>query len=314
MLARQNNVDHIKQRNRMTKKHETARYNTSRNTVLQQSSFSLSSYIFIKFTMSTLSDSKLEKGIRAILSSPSFDLNSETFKTIRAKLCKRLRLDRLPANKKGTFKDILTRIINEEEEESEDDSEIGESSEEEKEVKPKAASTKGKTKKKQTTKRKSSKPAASSYSSNVNSLLDLGKAMRMGPSLYKGLKEMDDEEQISTITERLLASGASWTGKIPTSKDVQKAKAKRQREDDLDGMDTSLIIEGGRRRRTGAVNYADNNPLHNDDEEDVEFEEDECDRPPKRGKSEKIAASSDEEDNEDDEDFDDDETSEEEFD
>ena len=84
----------------------------------------------------------------------------------------------------------------------------------------------------------------------------------------KGLKDMDDDdERIEALTERLQDAGATWKGKYPTKHDISKAKAEKRKKDDLDGIDTSLIIDddaggrGGRRagRRSwgAAVNYAE---------------------------------------------------------
>jgi len=81
----------------------------------------------------------------------------------------------------------------------------------------------------------------------VKMLLELGKALHVGPTLYKGLKDMDnknDDERVEVLTEQLMLAGAvPWKGKIPTSNDILKAKIKRQREDDLGGIDTSFIID-----------------------------------------------------------------------
>lgn len=81
----------------------------------------------------------------------------------------------------------------------------------------------------------------------------LARAMGAGPSVYKGFGNIDDEEtKVSLLRERLLARGALIQGDLPTAKEISRAKAQRQRELDLDGIDTSNILahsSPGRRRR-----------------------------------------------------------------
>jgi hypothetical protein len=160
-----------------------------------------------------------------------------------------------------------------------------------------------------TTKKKAApKTSSSSYSSGVQRLLSLGQAMRLGPRLHRGLKDMtSEEERLEALTERLQEAGASWKGNLPTPQDIAKATAAKKRKDDLDGLDTSLIVEGGRRRR-GAVNYAVDVTNEDDDEEEELQDQEEKKRPRKKAKSPKQEATtksstSSDEDSDDDGDF-----------
>mmetsp|Transcript_19578 Transcript_19578/g.29035 ORF Transcript_19578/g.29035 Transcript_19578/m.29035 type:complete len:268 (-) Transcript_19578:273-1076(-) len=220
--------------------------------------------------MTPLSTSVLERELRSIFTSPKFDLETETVKTIRKKITKRLDLDEFPADSKQTLKKLVQRFIQEHEEANNDDS-TSKSENEEKDLKPKQSPKKTKPKKKKTRTKKtaptkqSSSASSLSYDSSVHALLDFGKAMGMGPNLYRGLKTMsNDEERAAALTDRLKEAGASWRGSLPSSKDIAKAKAEKQRKNDLDGLDTSLILETSRRRKRAVVNYSTN---YGDDEE-----------------------------------------------
>lgn len=195
----------------------------------------------------SLSEALMERKLRAIFRSKDFDMETETFKSIRSKLCQSLSLEEFPSDQKAILKDLIKRLVNEEEDDSEDEEEQVESSEDnEKEEPPRPK----KKRKAPSTNQNTTKPVLTQTNKQVQTLLELGKALRLGPRLYRGLKDLeDDRERISVLKERLQAAGASWDGKLPTQVDIQRAKKKRQRLDDLDGMDPSLILEGGRRRR-----------------------------------------------------------------
>jgi hypothetical protein len=284
--------------------------------------------VLLVMSSSPLSPSFLEREIRAIFSSSSFLLENETQKSIRKQVMKRLHLDEFPSDQKDLFKQLVTRIVQEQEEEEEEeetnDKESLQDSEDENEdpapsSKPKKLQKQqktNKTKKKKktstsvtTTTKKTAAPknASSSYSSGVQRLLSLGQAMRLGPRLHHGLKDMtSEEERLEALTERLQEAGASWKGDLPTPQDIAKAMAEKKRKDDLDGLDTSLIVEGGRRRR-GTVNYAVDVTNEDDDEEELQDQE-EKKRPRKKAKSPKQEAttprsSSSDEDSDDDGDF-----------
>lgn len=265
------------------------------------------------------SPSSIEREIRAIFSSPSFNLENETQKSIRKKVTKRLKLGEFPSDQKSLFKELVTRIVQEQEEEEDDESNGNNSlhdSDDENEdpiptSKPKKlrkakVANSGKVKKaaqkKSTSTTKSDaapkRSSSSSCGSGVQRLLSLGQAMRLGPRLHRGLKDMSsDKERLEALTNRLQEAGASWKGDLPTPRDVANAKAEKQRKDDLDGLDTSVIVEGGRRRR-GAVNYAVD--VANDEDNE---EQDEEERPRKKAKSPKTEDSSGTDEDSDDGDF-----------
>lgn len=80
-------------------------------------------------------------------------------------------------------------------------------------------------------------------------------AARLGPTFFKGTKEMSEAEKLATLLQRIREKGISVSGKggVPSARDIAQAKRKREREDDLDGIDTSLIIDHVRRRRPAAL-------------------------------------------------------------
>ena len=271
---------------------------------------------------------RLEKELRALLNQPDLDMQVETVKTLRTQVADRMGLPKFPSDQKDVFKNILERVIKEKEknkkDQNNDDSDKGDDSNDEEDEdsdheegasKPRQQRSSNNKKNKKTTQSSGpSKKSSSSYSENVQKLLDLGNALRVGPTLYKGLKEMDDEEeQIETLTERLRSAGARWKGRFPTVRDVARAKAERQKKDDLDGLDPSLIINdegrGSRRRsRAKAVNYAvdDDDEEEEEEEEAVEQKEESSDeeineKPKKRAKTKQ--ASTDDDDSDDDDDF-----------
>jgi hypothetical protein len=295
--------------------------------------------------MSTINDAVLNRELRKIFSQKGFDINSETVKTIRAKLCKSLGLQKFPSEQKATLNELIKRILNEKEEqedekdsspkkrhlkgkairkvqESEDEEEEDEGSNNEVSEEEEEEIFKQKKKKKIAFRPKEEKkmaPESSSlpYSADVKSLLELGTAMRMGPNLHRGLKSMDNSERMEVLTERLKMAGASWKGKIPSKTDVLRAKQKRQRQDDLDGLDPSVILETTGHRRGRAVvsyvSYADDKEEEEEDKEEEEEEEEEEEVELKKTKKKSKKKGSDDDDD-DDRDFDGESSSENEFD
>ncbi|KAJ8602011.1 hypothetical protein CTAYLR_002765 [Chrysophaeum taylorii] len=81
----------------------------------------------------------------------------------------------------------------------------------------------------------------------VRQLKMLARAMGTGPSVYRGLGNMDVEAKVKALTERLRERGAEFQA-VPTAKDIARAKSKRAKQLDLDGMDASNILESGERR------------------------------------------------------------------
>lgn len=306
-----------------------------------------------------ISDDILMRELRAIFSKKGFDMNSETPKTIRARLCKSLGLETFPAEKNATLKQYMVRLVNESDEgdcaEGDDEEEVTKSKKKRKSLEQKRKNSVAKrkatqnkkhreseggkgesddedlirpTKKKQkSSKHKGKKPVADEksveYNQSVKSLIALGTAMRMGPSLHRGLKEMNsNSERIDALTERLRGAGASWKGKIPSKADISSAKQTRQRMDDLDGIDTSLILDSSssgrpsRRCNRAPVNYyADMADGTDGEEEEMEEKEptEEQSGPDNKVKKTQRKLSSSSSENDEDDDFDS-ESSEEEFD
>lgn len=77
---------------------------------------------------------------------------------------------------------------------------------------------------------------------------------RRSPQLYKRLNAARSVEEAEDIVrDRLQDAGVRFNGSYPSSRDISAAKKKRDREKELEGMDTSLIIpDSGRSRRSAA--------------------------------------------------------------
>ena len=123
---------------------------------------------------------------------------------------------------------------------------------------------------------KKAKPE-SSEDARIVQLKKMGQAVRAGPTLFKGLKDLDADAKAAELKERLVAKGYEIAGAAPTAKEIKEAKRKRdQMEEDDNGMDLSNIITGKRRRAD--VTYApapapleENNVDEVDDDEEAEF-------------------------------------------
>ena len=123
---------------------------------------------------------------------------------------------------------------------------------------------------------KKAKPE-STEDSRIVQLKKMGQAVRAGPTLFKGLKDLDADAKAAELKERLVAKGYEIAGAAPTAKEIKEAKRKRdQMEEDDNGMDLSNIITGKRRRAD--VTYApapapleENNVDEVDDDEEAEF-------------------------------------------
>ena len=117
----------------------------------------------------------------------------------------------------------------------------------------------------------------SSEDARIVQLKKMGQAVRAGPTLFKGLKDLDADAKAAELKERLVAKGYEIEGEAPTAKEIKEAKRKRdQMEEDDNGMDLSNIITGKRRRAD--VTYApapapleENNVDEVDDDEEAEF-------------------------------------------
>ncbi|KAE9336230.1 hypothetical protein PF008_g13118 [Phytophthora fragariae] len=125
------------------------------------------------------------------------------------------------------------------------------------------------------------------------SLKELGRAAGvLNPRLYRLLKDSSSTEEAEEILrKRLHDAGIAFNGSYPTSRDINAAKRKLSKDKDLEGIDTTLIITGGRSRRgtsqprisykeeriSGEEDNADDDD--DDDEEDEDAEEDEDEAP-----------------------------------
>ena len=120
---------------------------------------------------------------------------------------------------------------------------------------------------------KKAKPE-SSEDARIVQLKKMGQAVRAGPTLFKGLKDLDADAKAAELKSRLEAKGYEIAGEAPTAKEIKAAKRQRdQMEEDDNGMDLSNIITGKRRRAD--VSYAapleENNVDDVDDDEEAEF-------------------------------------------
>ena len=120
---------------------------------------------------------------------------------------------------------------------------------------------------------KKAKPE-STEDARIVQLKKMGQAVRAGPTLFKGLKDLDADAKAAELKSRLEAKGYEIAGEAPTAKEIKAAKRQRdQMEEDDNGMDLSNIITGKRRR--AEVSYAapleENNVDEVDDDEEAEF-------------------------------------------
>lgn len=83
-------------------------------------------------------------------------------------------------------------------------------------------------------------------------LVKLAQAMRLMPAILVGIKDMDPGLRSDELRKRLKAKGAVFN-LTPSLDDIKKAEAESQLKKDLEGIDTSNIVEGGRRRGGGAA-------------------------------------------------------------
>ncbi|DBA03318.1 TPA: hypothetical protein N0F65_011677 [Lagenidium giganteum] len=92
----------------------------------------------------------------------------------------------------------------------------------------------------------------------------------MGPAMYRKLREASStSEAEEIIRDKLDAAGYSIAGPHPKKQELDALKQRKARERELDGIDTSLIIESGRRRRGAApTSFVTHNAVEDDDDED----------------------------------------------
>jgi hypothetical protein len=123
-----------------------------------------------------------------------------------------------------------------------------------------------------TKKKKVNKKQKTTRSATLTALYALAKAMSVGPTVFKGLKESESPEE--ELSNRLKAKGANFQGLKPTSATIAKEASKAAKRKMLEGLDLSAIVESGggrgRRRTKVAVSYAES---CSDEEEEEEEEE-----------------------------------------
>ncbi|GMF10385.1 unnamed protein product [Phytophthora lilii] len=107
------------------------------------------------------------------------------------------------------------------------------------------------------------------------SLKELGRAAGI-LKLYRLLNGADSTEEAEEILrDRLHDAGVSFHGSYPTSRDISAAKRKHAKEKELEGIDTSLIISGGRSRRGGSERISYREERISGEEDNAEDDEDE---------------------------------------
>lgn len=124
---------------------------------------------------------------------------------------------------------------------------------------------------------KAKKEPESDEDPRLIALKKLGRAVRSGPTLHRGLKDLDDDDaRVAELKSRLEAKGYEISGDAPTAKEIKAATRKRDAQED-DGLDASNIITGKRRRpnacyaETAPAPLAESNAGAVDDDEEAEF-------------------------------------------
>lgn len=62
---------------------------------------------------------------------------------------------------------------------------------------------------------------------------------------------MDRGEAVKVFRQRLLDAGAEFSGPLPTKAEVEAARKETERRKSLEGIDTSNIVRGQKRRSVG---------------------------------------------------------------
>ncbi|KAL3673566.1 hypothetical protein V7S43_001271 [Phytophthora oleae] len=124
-------------------------------------------------------------------------------------------------------------------------------------------------------------------------LKELGRAAGiLSPQLYRVLKSADSTEEAEEILrDRLQDVGVTFHGSYPTSRDISAAKKKHDKEKELEGIDTSLIITGGRSRRGGSERISYREEIISGEEDNDEDEDDKEDADEEDGDSDSSEAS-----------------------
>jgi hypothetical protein len=93
----------------------------------------------------------------------------------------------------------------------------------------------------------------------LKALRHLQRAARVGPSVFKGLKELEQAQQVAELAQRLRAAGLSFRGSHPTKSDISKARSAADIRAELDGINAANVIASPevRRARVGDEPAAD---------------------------------------------------------
>ncbi|RMX62251.1 hypothetical protein DD238_000833 [Peronospora effusa] len=126
---------------------------------------------------------------------------------------------------------------------------------------------------------KKSKTTTQPESAGLTSLKELGRAAGiLNPQLYKLLNRATstaDAEEI--LRDRLHDTGISFAGAYPSSREISAAKRKREKEKELEGIDTSLIISSGRSRRAASRRNSYKEKRLSGEEDNAKEDEEEAD-------------------------------------
>uniref|UniRef100_A0A7S3UY63 DEK-C domain-containing protein n=1 Tax=Aplanochytrium stocchinoi TaxID=215587 RepID=A0A7S3UY63_9STRA len=119
--------------------------------------------------------------------------------------------------------------------------------------------------------------------SQLRILGSIHRASGLGPNIYKGLPPASSGiERVEALSNALKAAGVKFSSLIPTKQEISVAKAKKDKERELEGIDTSNIILSDtrtRRRARAAVKYAesDDDEVGKGDEQGEDQIDDEVD-------------------------------------
>ena len=195
------------------------------------------------------------------------DLSQVSLKDVKANLKTQGLYDRTNPSQKEYIKQttielIKTTAASKSEKDADEDRSFGKSLKNKKKRKAPPRKTK---------KKKVNKKQKTTRSATLTALYALAKAMSVGPTVFKGLKESESPEE--ELSNRLKAKGANFQGLKPTSATIAKEASKAAKRKMLEGLDLSAIVESGSgrgsRRTKVAVSYAESCS----DEEEEEEEE-----------------------------------------
>jgi len=128
-------------------------------------------------------------------------------------------------------------------------------------------------------KKRKRKPQVKKKSVKSKALAAFTKLIRLGgigPLIYKDLPE-NPKLRAAELLKRVREKGFEIEGNYPSASEINAAKEARELKMSLDGIDTSNIIEGGRRRRRRVAVKRDENFVDSSKISDAESDEQEED-------------------------------------